>query len=89
MEDGPFTSYTLHLGPGKFVTDHCLARGINITYTEFFTPSAVANATSLPTFEEFRIELEGKPFTPTHKMHGGVHVAVGGEMSNFYSSPGG
>ena len=89
MADGPFHSYTIHLGPGKLVTDHCLVRGINSTYTQYFTPSAVANATSLANFEQFRIELEGEPFTPTHKMHDSVHIAVGGEMSNFYSSPAG
>ena len=49
----------------------------------------MANATSLTTFEEFRIELEGMPFTPTHKMHDSIHFGVGGEMSSFYSSPGG
>ena len=89
VEDGPFSSYTIRLGPGKLVTDHCLVRGINTTLTQYFTPSAVADATSLSNFEQFRIELEGMPFTPTHKMHDSVHVGVGGEMSNFYSSPGG
>ena len=71
------------------ITDHCLVRGINSTYMQYFTPSAVANATSLPSFEQFRIELEGMPITPTHKMHDGGHLSVGGEMSNFYSSPAG
>jgi len=89
VADGPFSSYTIHLGPGKLVTDHCLVRGINSTYTRYFSSSAVANATSLPTFEKFRIELEGMPITPTHKMHDGAHMGVGGEMSNFYSSPAG
>ncbi|KAF8802289.1 tyrosinase [Phlegmacium glaucopus] len=87
VADGPFSSYTIRLGPGKLVTDHCLVRGINSTYTRYFSSSAVANATSLPTFEKFRIELEGMPITPTHKMHDGAHLSVGGEMSNFYSSP--
>ena len=89
MKDGPFSSFTVHLGPGKLVTDHCLVRGIDSSLTQYFTPSAVANATSLPNFELFRIELEGMPFTTTHKMHDSVHGAVGGDMSNFYSSPGG
>ena len=89
MADGPFHSYTVRLGPGKLITDHCLVRGINSTYIQYFTPSAVANATSLPSFEKFRIELEGRPITPTHKMHDGGHLSVGGEMSNFYSSPAG
>ena len=89
VADGPFHSYTVRLGPGKLITDHCLVRGINSTYMQYFTPSAVANATSLPSFEQFRIELEGMPITPTHKMHDGGHLSVGGEMSNFYSSPAG
>ena len=89
VADGPFHSYTIRLGPGKLVTDHCLVRGINSTYMQYFTPSAVANATSLPSFEQFRIELEGMPITPKHKMHDGGHLSVGGEMSNFYSSPAG
>jgi tyrosinase len=89
VADGPFHAYTVRLGPGKLITDHCLVRGINSTYTQYFTASAVANATSLPTFEQFWIELEGRPTTPTAKMHDGGHLAVGGEMSNFYSSPAG
>ncbi|KAF8802803.1 Di-copper centre-containing protein [Phlegmacium glaucopus] len=86
VQDGPFASYVIRLGPGKLITDHCLVRGVNDTYKQFFTSSAVANTTKLPTFELFRIELEGKPITPTFEMHDGGHLAVGGEMSNFYSS---
>lgn len=33
--------------------------------------------------------MEGEPITSDHRMHDGGHFAVGGEMSNFYSSPGG
>jgi len=86
VADGPFSSYTLHLGPGKLVTDHCLVRG-TATYMQYLTSPAVANATSLPTFEKFRIGLHGMPITPTSNKHDVVHFAVGGEMSNFYSSP--
>ena len=86
VQDGPFASYVIRLGPGKLITDHCLVRGVNDTFKQFVTSSAVANATRLSTFELFRIELEGKPITPTSKMHDGGHIAVGGEMSNFYSS---
>lgn len=38
---------------------------------------------------DFHVELEGQPITTSHRIHDGGHVAVGGEMSNFYSSPGG
>jgi hypothetical protein len=45
---------------------------------------------SLPTFDQFSVQLEGSPaFAPDHRAHDGGHVAVGGEMSNFFSSPGG
>lgn len=86
VNDGPFASYVIRLGPGKYITDHCLVRGVNDTYKQFLTSEVVRNATRQPTFELFRIELEGKPITPTFKMHDGGHVGVGGEMSNFYSS---
>jgi len=53
------------------------------------TSGAVATTLSYPTFEQLRIELEGLPVTPTYRIHDGGHSAVGGKMSNFYSSPGG
>ena len=87
--DGPFKDYTLHFGPGQLVTDHCLTRDIRDDASIYLNSTAMANATRLPTFELFRIELEGEPITPDHKMHDGGHYGVGGEMSNFYSSPGG
>ncbi|TFK33798.1 hypothetical protein BDQ12DRAFT_637106 [Crucibulum laeve] len=87
VKDGPFASYEVALGPGKLINDHCLVRGIRQDFAQFITYEAVANATKQPTFEIFRIELEGMPITPTHKMHDGGHLAVGGEMQNLYSSP--
>ncbi|KAF8155716.1 tyrosinase [Crassisporium funariophilum] len=88
VPDGPFSTYTLRLGPGIMVTEHCLTRGIDNKYKKYITSSAVANTTKSSTYELFRIELEGAPVTPHHKMHDGGHLAIGGEMSNFYSSPG-
>ncbi|KIM46639.1 hypothetical protein M413DRAFT_440244 [Hebeloma cylindrosporum] len=88
VQDGPFKDYTLRYGPGQLVTDHCLTRNIRDDSAQFLDSKAMAEATQLPTYEEFRIELEGEPITPTHKMHDGGHYGVGGEMSNFYSSPG-
>ncbi|KAH9478721.1 Tyrosinase P [Psilocybe cubensis] len=89
VQNGPFAQYPLSIGPGKLVTDHCLTRGINNTYSsKYLSAAAVALATRLPTFELFHVQLEGEPLTPDHGIHDGGHIAIGGEMSNFYSSPG-
>ena len=89
MQDGPFASYVIRLGPGKLVTDHCLVRGVDDSYKKYITSTEVAKLMNLPTFEQFHVELEGKPVTADHKIHTGGHDAVGGEMTNFYSSPAG
>jgi tyrosinase len=90
VADGPFANYTLKLGPGLFVTDHCLTRGFNNTATQFLNTSAIEETLSQPTWEQFTVRLEGSPeIAPLHRAHDGGHVAVGGEMSNFFSSPGG
>ncbi|CAA7268248.1 unnamed protein product [Cyclocybe aegerita] len=83
--DGPFANYTVRLGPGFLQTNHCLTRGIDQSYSVHITYEAVARTLHLPTFEQFRLELEGG--AAAHKMHDGGHYMVGGEMSNFYSSP--
>ncbi|KAF9558276.1 tyrosinase [Agrocybe pediades] len=88
VANGPFKDYKLSLGPGKLITTHCLTRGIDPSDRIYLNSAAVKNTTDLPTYEEFRIELEGEPITPTHKLHDGGHAAVGGDMSNFFSSPG-
>jgi tyrosinase len=87
--DGPFKDYTLRFGPGQLVTDHCLTRDIKDESAQYLNSAAMARDTQLPTFELFRIELEGLPITPTHRMHTGGHWGVGGEMSNFFSGSGG
>lgn len=89
VQDGPFASYVIRLGPGKLVTDHCLVRGVDDSYKKYITSTEVAKLMSLPKFEQFHVELEGKPVTADHKVHTGGHDAVGGEMTNFYSSPAG
>ena len=90
MQDGPFANYTLRMGPGLLVTDHCLTRGFNDTASLYLNSSAIARTLSYSTFEDFRIQLEGSlEIAPDHRAHDGGHVAVGGEMSNFYSSNGG
>lgn len=87
--DGPFASYNLSVGPGTTATNHCLTRSFNIWAPPFVNSSQVANTTRQPTFELFRIELEGTPVTPDFKIHDGGHLTVGGEMNDRYSSPGG
>lgn len=87
--DGPFKDLKLHVGPGFLITDHCLTRGIDETMKKYLTSAAVANITSSPTFETFRIQVEGEPITPDHRVHDAGHIVIGGDMSNFYSSPGG
>ena len=90
MRDGPFANYTLKLGPGLLVTNHCLTRGLNDTASRYLNTSAVKHTLTFPTYESFSIQLEGAlEFVPDHRAHDGGHVAVGGEMSNFFSSPGG
>jgi tyrosinase len=89
VRDGPFSSYQLSLGPGNIVNDHCLQRVFNSSMLPFITSGQVANTTKQPTFELFRVELEGTPVTPTVKVHDGGHFSVAGEMANRYSSPGG
>jgi tyrosinase len=87
--DGPFAKHIVPLGPGKYIGDHCLTRGIREDAKAFLDTAAVANLTKQTNYEDFRIQLEGEPITETHRTHDGGHYGIGGEMSNFYSSPGG
>ena len=89
VQDGPFANLTLHLGPGEHRTTHCLVRGIGNEKSVFLNSTAVANATKSTTFEVFRVQLEGRPLTLEARMHDGGHFAVGGDMSNLFSAPGG
>jgi len=49
---GPFADYTLHLGPGKEVTDHCLTRKINNKNTGA-AQSVVDGCLAMDSFEDF------------------------------------
>ncbi|KAL4252674.1 Di-copper centre-containing domain superfamily protein [Pleurotus pulmonarius] len=88
ITDGPFASYNLSIGPGTLVTNHCLTRAFSKLGVAFVRSAQVANTTKQPSFELFRIELEGMPVTPYLKIHDGGHLAVGGEMNDEWSSPG-
>ncbi|KAF7338726.1 Tyrosinase central domain-containing protein [Mycena sanguinolenta] len=75
---GPFASYNLSLGPGTIPTNHCITRDFNDAFAWALSSAQVANTTKQPTFENFRIELEGQPITPTMKLHDGGPLCCGG-----------
>nr|ATU82297.1 tyrosinase [Macrocybe gigantea] len=87
VANGPFRNYTLSLGIGQVVNDHCLTRNFRKDVLPFLTMMQVANTTKQPTFEQFRTELEGDPAS-TPKIHDSGHLVIGGDMSDLYSSPG-
>ncbi|TFK21060.1 monooxygenase [Coprinopsis marcescibilis] len=86
---GPFNTTRLSLGPGTAVGDHCLTRSISDQMKTSLTSANVRTISSQTTFELFRTMLEngGRGVTGMG-IHGGGHMAVGGEMVNPYSSPG-
>jgi len=77
------------MGPGLLVTEHCLTRGVDDTFGHYINSSAVAYTLSFPTFEQFRVVLAGSRDPPVYGIHLAGHLAVGGEMTNFFSSPAG
>ena len=90
LTTGPFAGLRLSFGPGKTIQDHCLTRGFNSTFVQLLTPAKVNETMELSPFETFRVGLEeGFTGTPKLSMHSGGHFAIGGEMKNAYSSPGG
>ncbi|KAJ7621286.1 tyrosinase, partial [Roridomyces roridus] len=88
VPDGPFASYQLNVGPGTNVTSHCLQRAINDELRGFLSGEKVGEVMQQPTFETFRVQLEGAPVTETMRLHDGGHNIVGGEMADNFSSPG-
>ena len=89
VSDGPFARLILALGPGKIINTHPLTRVLNETMLQYLTVEYVNNTTRQPTFERFRVELEGRPVTEGIKIHDGGHRLIGGDMGDTYSSPGG
>jgi tyrosinase len=91
VRTGPFANQTVRLGPGKLVTEHCLVRGVDESMSKSSLKSTEVNRVlALTPFERFRTGLEnGIGFGFGFGIHGGGHAAVGGEMLNPYSSPGG
>jgi len=87
VTDGPFTSYTISLGPGHALNNTCLTRGFDESMILYLTSKQVANTTIQPTFERFWMELEGN--SPIIKPHNAGHRAIGGVLADTWSSPGG
>ncbi|KAF9530165.1 hypothetical protein CPB83DRAFT_851093 [Crepidotus variabilis] len=85
--DGPFSSahYTVHLGPGKLITSHCLVRGIDNSVAHYLSSEVVNHALRAADYARFREALEGKPGEESE--HESGHMIIGGDFGNFYSSP--
>jgi hypothetical protein len=86
--DGPFSAdkYTVHLGPGTLTTKHCLVRGINETLKHAMTTDVLEEQLRIKTFAELRATIDNPRALG---MHITTHSAIGGEMKNVWSSPGG
>jgi len=89
VPNGPFSGLIVALGPGNIVNTHPLTRILDETMLRYLTAEYVDNTTRQPTFELFRITLEGRPVTEGIKIHDGGHNLIGGDMGDTYSSPGG
>lgn len=85
--DGPFAAskFTLHLGPGELMTEHCLVRGINETWKAGMTSEILNRQLDIKTFNELRLAIDNSSVLG---MHWTTHTPVGGEMTNVWSSPG-
>lgn len=96
IKDGPFAKYSmystrmqssiltiivLHLGPGRRITDHCLARAIDDEHSNTSDAAHVNECIRLSRYDAAWPCIEGNP-------HVGGHFGVGGEMANAISSPG-
>ncbi|KAF6746663.1 hypothetical protein DFP72DRAFT_973320 [Ephemerocybe angulata] len=81
VQTGPFRDsvYTVHLGPGKLKTDHCM---VSATWRPILGTENVRKQLASRTFEEFRLVIDDM----TNGIHGMGHAAVGGEMTNIYSA---
>ncbi|KAF5349058.1 hypothetical protein D9758_012684 [Tetrapyrgos nigripes] len=87
VKGGPFAHYTLNIGPGTLKREHCLTRAFNPSTFSGITGQHVHDTLAQYPFESFRLKLEGDRHTSGWDTHDGGHLAVGGEMSNVYSSP--
>jgi tyrosinase len=73
VRDGPFASYTAHIGPAYQVTDHCLARTVNEEISKMSSQGSVDACLSQTNFVEVWKCIEYGP-------HVGGHLGIGGTM---------
>jgi len=88
IADGPYKDMRINVGPGAFITNHCIARGFDETRRANFTSAAVARALGEPTMAAFIARIDQRTERGFDGIHGGPHYFVGGEMGNGNSSPG-
>jgi len=75
IADGPFANYTLHLGPGHAITDHCLTRSISNKESEQSAQSNLDACYAINDWEKAWMCMEASP-------HRGGHGGTGGEVSD-------
>ena len=73
IADGPFANYTLHLGPGHAITDHCLTRNIDNQWSIGAAQSNLDACYAIDDWEKAWTCMEGLP-------HAGGHGGTGGEV---------
>ncbi|KAG2022589.1 tyrosinase central domain-containing protein [Coprinopsis cinerea AmutBmut pab1-1] len=88
VQTGPFAGIVFHVGPNVRFSDHCLTRNFaEEGRREHLTPESIANISSQTTYDDFWNSLDGRPAKPYWRLHDAGHAMIGGDMSNFYSSP--
>lgn len=83
VQDGPFKSMELHLGPRKSLVrnNRCLTRDFSpYVATNFLTAAMAQDAVAQGTFGWFDKLSQGGIVVEEYKYHVGGHLAVGGEL---------
>jgi tyrosinase len=87
IQDGPFNSYNLSVGPGTSVTNHRIVRNFNNNSARWGNSTQVANTIKQPNFEAFRQEAGGGFRPPPNKIHDSGHGMISGEMGTSSQVP--
>lgn len=92
IPNGPFSQYTLNVGPGQFTAPHCLARNITDSQAASISKAFVDSCLAKTNYIDFWICTElgigGPPGSDElNGPHAGAHISVGEDMGNMISSP--